>query len=106
MCLKRSTSPTGGGIASPTVFVKKGLRFRFHGRECTRARLSADGHLYTCPFASQGHDLRSLLRGGASDDEIAERLTTIWTGRTNRYSELRTAETRPLPKVEMSRIGG
>ena len=75
-------------------------------RVCTRARLSADGQLYTCLFASRGHDLRSLLRGGASDDEIAERLITIWTRRTDRYSELRTAETRPLPKVEMSRIGG
>jgi cyclic pyranopterin phosphate synthase len=47
-----------------------------------------------------------LLRGGGSDDEISERLITIWTRRTDRYSELRTAETRPLPKVEMSRIGG
>jgi len=75
-------------------------------RDCTRARLSADGQLYTCLFASRGHDLRSLLREGASDDEIAEGLTTIWTRRTDRYSESRTAETRPLPKVEMSRIGG
>jgi len=71
--------------------------------ECT---LSADGQLYTCLFASRGHDLRSLLRGGGSDDEIAERLITIWTRRTDRYSELRTAETRRLPKVEMSLIGG
>src|SRR6266571_1753082 len=75
-------------------------------RDCTRARLSADGRLYTCLFASRGHDLRSLLRGGASEDEIVERLTAIWTGRTDRYSELRTAETPPVPKVEMSRIGG
>jgi molybdenum cofactor biosynthesis enzyme MoaA len=52
------------------------------------------------------HDLRSLLCGGGSDDEIAERLITIWTRRTDRYSELRTAETRPFSKVEMSRIGG
>jgi cyclic pyranopterin phosphate synthase len=57
-------------------------------------------------FASRGHDLRSLLRGDGSDDEIAERLITIWTRRTDRYSELRTVETRPLSKVEMSRIGG
>jgi len=71
--------------------------------ECT---LAADGQLYTCLFASRGHDLRSLLRGGGSDDEIAERLITIWTRRTDRYSELRTAETRRLPKVEMSLIGG
>jgi len=71
--------------------------------ECT---LAADGQLHTCLFASRGHDLRSLLRGGGSDDEIAERLITIWTRRTDRYSELRTAETRRLPKVEMSLIGG
>jgi cyclic pyranopterin phosphate synthase len=75
-------------------------------RACTRARLSADGQLYTCLFASRGHDLRSLLRGGASHDEINERLITIWTRRTDRYSEIRTAETRRLPRVEMSRIGG
>jgi cyclic pyranopterin phosphate synthase len=75
-------------------------------RVCTRARLSADGQLYTCLFASRGHDLRSLLREGASDDKIAEGLTTIWARRADRYSESRTAETRPLPKVEMSRIGG
>jgi len=75
-------------------------------RDCTRARLSADGQLYTCLFASRGHDLRSLLREGASDDKIAEGLTTIWARRADRYSESRTAETRPLHKVEMSRIGG
>jgi cyclic pyranopterin phosphate synthase len=75
-------------------------------RVCTRARLSADGQLFTCLFASRGHDLRSLLRGGGSDDEITERLITIWTRRTDRYSELLTAETRPLSKVEMSLIGG
>jgi len=75
-------------------------------RVCTRARLSADGQLYTCLFASRGHDLRSLLRGGGRDDEIGGRLTTIWTRRTDCYSELLTAETRPLSKVEMSRIGG
>ena len=75
-------------------------------RDCTRARLSADGQLYTCLFASRGHDLRSLLREGASDDKSAEGLTTIWARRADRYSESRTAETRPLHKVEMSRIGG
>src|SRR6266540_4024873 len=70
-------------------------------RVCTRARLSADGQLYTCLFASRGHDIRTLLRGGRSHDELGGRLTTIWTRRTDRYSELRTAETRPLSKVEM-----
>jgi len=73
---------------------------------CTRARLSADGSLYTCLFATSGHDLRALLRSGASDEEIAAALTEIWRARTDRYSELRSAATRDLPKVEMSYIGG
>ena len=75
-------------------------------RGCTRARLSADGFLYTCLFATHGHDLRALVRGGASDEAILERLTEIWQGRTDRYSDLRTAATVGLPKVEMSYIGG
>ncbi|MGZ8563190.1 MAG: GTP 3',8-cyclase MoaA [Candidatus Limnocylindria bacterium] len=74
--------------------------------DCTRARLSADGHLFTCLFAVAGHDLRGLLRGGASDQELAEALRVIWTGRSDRYSELRTLDTVDLPKVEMSFIGG
>ena len=74
-------------------------------RDCTRARLSAEGELYTCLFASRGHDLRSLLRAGASDEEIAGRLSAIWTVRGDRYSEVRTAETARRPKVEMSHIG-
>jgi cyclic pyranopterin phosphate synthase len=73
---------------------------------CSRARLSAEGRLYTCLFAARGHDLRAPLRLGASDEELAEQLRTIWTRRTDRYSELRTAETAELPKVEMSYIGG
>jgi cyclic pyranopterin phosphate synthase len=73
---------------------------------CTRARLSADGSLYTCLFATNGHDLRTLLRAGASDDEIATAVGGIWRERTDRYSELRSAATRDLPKVEMSYIGG
>ena len=73
---------------------------------CSRARLSAEGRLYTCLFAAQGHDLRAPLRLGASDEELAEQLSTLWTRRTDRYSELRTAETGSLPKVEMSYIGG
>jgi GTP 3',8-cyclase len=73
---------------------------------CSRARLSAEGRLYTCLFALRGHDLRALVRGSATDDELAEALRTIWAGRTDRYSELRTAETAALPKVEMSYIGG
>jgi GTP 3',8-cyclase len=73
---------------------------------CSRARLSAEGRLYTCLFAARGHDLRAPLRLGASDEEIADLLRSIWTRRTDRYSELRTAETAALPKVEMSYIGG
>jgi GTP 3',8-cyclase len=73
---------------------------------CSRARLSAEGRLYTCLFAARGHDLRAPLRLGSSDEEIAERLRAIWTRRTDRYSELRTAETALSPKVEMSYIGG
>ena len=73
---------------------------------CTRARLSADGRLYTCLFATAGHDLRSLLRGGAGDDELTAFLRSVWGAREDRYSELRTEETSALPKVEMSFIGG
>ena len=73
---------------------------------CTRARLSADGTLYTCLFAVDGFDLRSLLRSSAVDSEIAEAVAGVWRARNDRYSELRTAETAALPKVEMSRIGG
>jgi cyclic pyranopterin phosphate synthase len=73
---------------------------------CSRARLSAEGSLYTCLFAVRGHDLREPLRTGASDDELVDRLRGIWTRRTDRYSELRTADTAALPKVEMSYIGG
>jgi cyclic pyranopterin phosphate synthase len=73
---------------------------------CTRARLSAEGKLHTCLFAAGGHDLRSLLRGGASDREIARELRSIWTNRADRYSEARTALSARQPKVEMSYIGG
>jgi len=73
---------------------------------CSRARLSAEGKLYTCLFGVNGHDLRGPLRLGASDAELAELLRGVWGRRTDRYSELRTAETTTLPKVEMSYIGG
>jgi cyclic pyranopterin phosphate synthase len=74
---------------------------------CSRARLSAEGRLYTCLFGVKGHDLRAPLRAGASDEELTSTLETIWTHRTDRYSELRTAHTaETLPKVEMSYIGG
>jgi cyclic pyranopterin phosphate synthase len=74
--------------------------------DCTRARLSADGQLYTCLFATAGHDLRALLRSGRTDADLAATLAAIWTERDDRYSEERTAETALLPKVEMSYIGG
>ena len=75
-------------------------------RTCNRARLSAEGKLYTCLFAVQGHDFRSLLRSGASDEEISEAIARVWNVRTDRYSELRSENTVNLPKVEMSHIGG
>jgi cyclic pyranopterin phosphate synthase len=74
--------------------------------DCTRARISAEGRLYTCLFATEGHDLRALLRGGASDAEIADAIASIWSVRSDRYSELRAAETAGLKKIEMSYIGG
>jgi cyclic pyranopterin phosphate synthase len=73
---------------------------------CTRARLSAEGKLYTCLFAVRGHDLRALLREGASDPEIFDAIGRLWRVRDDRYSEIRSAETVDLPKVEMSYIGG
>ena len=74
--------------------------------DCTRLRLSADGKLFTCLFAVRGHDLRAVLRGGADDAELADVIRSIWRGRDDRYSELRTADTQELRKVEMSYIGG
>jgi cyclic pyranopterin phosphate synthase len=74
--------------------------------DCTRARISADGKLYTCLFAVRGHDLRAVLRSGAADDEIEEKIRAVWQHRTDRYSELRTNDTSALRKVEMSYIGG
>jgi cyclic pyranopterin phosphate synthase len=73
---------------------------------CTRARLSAEGRLFTCLFATRGFDVRAVLRGGASDEELAAALSEVWRARTDRYSEIRSAETLDLPKVEMSYIGG
>jgi cyclic pyranopterin phosphate synthase len=74
--------------------------------DCTRARLSADGKLYTCLFAVRGHDLRAILRSGATDDELDAAIRAVWERRTDRYSELRTDDTSGLRKVEMSYIGG
>jgi cyclic pyranopterin phosphate synthase len=73
---------------------------------CTRARLSADGQLYTCLFAARGHDLRALLRGGRTGDEIAAAIAAVWSLRDDRYSEQRTEATADLARVEMFAMGG
>ncbi len=73
---------------------------------CTRARISADGKLYTCLFAINGTDLRGLLRAGASEADLQAAVSAVWQKRADRYSELRSANTSDLPKVEMSYIGG
>ncbi len=75
-------------------------------RDCTRARLSTEGRLFTCLFATAGHALKPLLRGGADDDTLRAQIAGIWQARSDRYSELRTAATAELKKVEMSYIGG
>ena len=75
-------------------------------RACIRARLSAEGKLYTCLFSNIGHDFKGLLRGGKSNAEMAAFLRSVWRIRDDRYSEQRSEETLPLPRVEMSHIGG
>ncbi|MGK2964553.1 MAG: GTP 3',8-cyclase MoaA [Tepidiformaceae bacterium] len=74
--------------------------------DCTRARLSPEGELFTCLFAARGHDLRTLLRSGATDADLHDAIGKLWSVRDDRYSEIRSAATTPLPKVEMSHIGG
>ncbi len=73
---------------------------------CTRARVSAEGQLYTCLFATQGNDLRQRIREGMSDEQLRDFLASIWSQRTDRYSELRNLSTTQFPKIEMSYIGG
>jgi len=75
-------------------------------RDCTRARVSPEGSLYTCLFGISGFDLRALVRGGATDEELALDIGRVWQVRGDRYSEIRSAATVDLPKVEMSHIGG
>ena len=75
-------------------------------RDCTRARLSTDGKLYTCLFANNGYDLRGILRNGRGDDELRRAIAAVWRQRADRYSEIRSADTPRVPKVEMSYIGG
>jgi cyclic pyranopterin phosphate synthase len=78
--------------------------------DCNRARLSTEGQVYLCLFATHGHDLRSLVRQGASDAQLSAAIAQIWQGRDDRYSELRGAQQGPLgsghKRVEMSYIGG
>ena len=108
----------------PSHYGEVASRYRFQGSDeeigvissvtdsfcstCTRARLSADGQLYTCLFASEGYDLRGPLRAGESDEAIAERIRRVWSRRRDRYSEerLHHAGIRKRRKVEMSYIGG
>ncbi|MGG3561208.1 GTP 3',8-cyclase MoaA [Neobacillus rhizosphaerae] len=74
---------------------------------CTRSRLSANGQIFTCLFNGNGHDIRNFMRNGASDEEIRNRISAIWNGREDRYSDERTAETtKNRKKIEMSYIGG
>lgn len=74
---------------------------------CTRSRLSANGQIFTCLFNGEGHDIKEFMRKGVTDEEIANRITTIWNGRKDRYSDERTAETiKNRKKIEMSYIGG
>ena len=74
--------------------------------DCVRARISADGRLHTCLFASGGHDLRAIIHNGADGQALTDAIAAIWSRRDDRYSEIRSQETSALPRVEMSYIGG
>ena len=97
---KRYRLPNGGELGLITSVTEP-----FCG-DCSRARLSADGHLYTCLFASRGLDLMTPLRMGASDAELLALIETCWENREDRYSEIRSEKTSVHPRVEMSFIGG
>jgi len=97
---KRYRLPQGGEVGLITSVTEP-----FCG-DCTRARLSADGHLYTCLFASEGLDLLTPLREGASDDELLTLIKSCWSVREDRYSEIRSENTSARARVEMSYIGG
>lgn len=75
-------------------------------RDCNRSRLSADGQIFTCLFAAKGHDIKTMLRDGATDAELTEKIAAIWNIRDDRYSELRAGLDQPVIKPEMSYIGG
>jgi len=74
--------------------------------DCTRARISAEGKLYTCLFSADGHDLRAVVRSEASDAELRDAIARVWLVRDDRSSYLRTAATADLPRVEMFAMGG
>jgi GTP 3',8-cyclase len=74
--------------------------------DCTRARLSAEGQLYTCLFAVTGHDVRAQVRTDPSDEALSAFLAGIWRVRDDRYSELRSEATSDLPRIEMFAMGG
>ena len=74
--------------------------------DCVRARLSADGHLFTCLFASGGHDLRAIIHEDSDTQVLTDAIAAVWRRRSDRYSELRSSETSSLPRIEMSYIGG
>jgi molybdenum cofactor biosynthesis enzyme MoaA len=93
--------PDGGGEIGIITSVTR----PFCG-DCTRARLSAEGTLYTCLFATAGTDLKAPLRAGATDDDLRALLAGVWSARDDRYSEERSAATAALPRREMSYLGG
>ena len=97
---KRYQLPNGGEVGLITSVTEP-----FCG-DCSRARLSADGHLYTCLFASKGLDLLTPMRMGASDTELLKLIEECWKARDDRYSEIRSEQTSVHPRVEMSFIGG
>ena len=97
---KRYQLPQGGEVGLITSVTEP-----FCG-DCTRARISADGHLYTCLFASRGLDLLTPMREGATDQELLELIESCWSSREDRYSEIRTEVSSLHSRVEMSFIGG
>ena len=97
---RRHRTPEGGEIG-----IIASVTHPFCG-DCTRARLTAEGTLFTCLFASRGLELRDDLRCGASDEALREKISAVWKQRDDRYSEVRASLTSPAPKVEMSRVGG
>ena len=98
---RRYREPGGGGEIGLITSVSQ----PFCG-DCTRARLSPEGKLFTCLFATSGTDLRGLLRAGSTDDSLRKAISGVWKRREDRYSEIRSTSTPALPRIEMSYIGG